>query len=331
MQIVQNRRRFMAGAVAAGAAGLLGNPTRARAEPPPETTTIRIPAVPGACTAPLYMAEDLLHEEGFAEVHYVPTTQVSVGMLADGMLDISMEAPLDYLSLLDADRPLTVLSGVHVGCIELRANDSVQSIKDLRGKRVGVSEIGANDHLLVSTMASYVGVDPTAEIKWVADPKVSQVELFDAGRIDAFIGFPPDRDQPCPRGVGHVVVNFAHDYPWSNYFCCMVTANSDFMRRNPVATKRAVRAILKATDFCHAEPERTAQRLAELGFSRECALMILRDTRYGLWREYDAEDTVRFFALRLNELGRIRKAPNEIISGFTDWRFLEEVRDELKI
>jgi NitT/TauT family transport system substrate-binding protein len=155
--------------------------------------------------------------------------------------------------------------------------------------------------------------------------------LFDADKIDAFIGYPPARNQPCPRDVGHVVVNFAHDSPWSNYFCCLLTANSDFVRQKPIAAKRTLRAMLKATDRCHAEPERAAQRMREAGFSEECALMILRDARYGIWRDYDPEDTVRFFALRLHELGMIKKTPSEIISGFTDWRFLNEVKQELKI
>jgi NitT/TauT family transport system substrate-binding protein len=69
---------------------------------------------------------------------------------------------------------------------------------------------------------------------------------------------------------------------------------------------------------------------ADLGFSYECALMTLKDARYGLWREYDPEDTVRFFSLRLNEIGMIKKTPEEVISGNTDWRFLKEVKRELK-
>ena len=109
-----------------------------------------------------------------------------------------------------------------------------------------------------------------------------------------------------------------------------LAANTDFVRNNPVATKRALRAILRATDICHGQPERVAQRMADFGFSYECALMILKDARYGLWREYDPEDTVRFFALRLHELGMIKKTPNEVISGFTDWRFLDEIKRELK-
>jgi NitT/TauT family transport system substrate-binding protein len=58
--------------------------------------------------------------------------------------------------------------------------------------------------------------------------------------------------------------------------------------------------------------------------------MTLVDTRYGLWREYDPEDSVRFFALRLNELGMINKTPAEVIAGYTDWHSLREIKQELK-
>jgi NitT/TauT family transport system substrate-binding protein len=330
MQIIQNRRRFLAGAAAAGAAGLIGTATRARAEPPPETTTIRLAMPAAACIAPLVMAEEFLHDEGFREVQYVPMPLTGGAMLPDGAVDFDMPAWSDYLPLADAGRPLTVLSGVQVGCYELRANESIQSVADLRGKRVAINDFGTTDHMLVSMMAANVGLKPASDINWVVNPSVSQAELFIAGEVDAFIGFPPGPEKPCPRNVGHVVVNIAHDRPWSNYFCCMAAANADFMRANPVATKRALRAILKATDVCHHQPERAAQRMAALGFSHECVLMTLNDSRYGLWREYDPEDSVRFFALRLNELGMIKKTPKEVISGFTDWRFLEEIKRELK-
>ena len=72
MQIRPNRRRFLAGLAAAGAAGLLG-PRRALAdEAPPEATTIRLAKIPGICIAPQYV-EELLRVEGFNELRYVPT------------------------------------------------------------------------------------------------------------------------------------------------------------------------------------------------------------------------------------------------------------------
>ena len=330
MQVIQGRRRFLAGAAAAGAAGLLGATTGTRAEPPPETTRIRIALPSAACNGPLAMAEELLREEGFADIERKPSTITSWNMLPDGEVDIDMMSWSDFLPLVDAGRPVTVLSGIHGGCLELRANDGIRSVADLRGKRVGINNFGVTDHMLVSLMAAYVGLKPAEEIDWVVNPDVSQVELFEAGKVDAFIGFPPELSQPCPRNVGHVVVNTARDRPWSNYFCCVALVNTDFMRANPVATKRALRALLRATDICHREPERVAQRLADFGASYECALLMLMEARYGLWREYDPEDTVRFFSLRLNELGMLEKTPKEVISGFTEWRFLGEIKRELK-
>jgi len=88
------------------------------------------------------------------------------------------------------------------------------------------------------------------------------------------------------------------DRPWSNYFCCVVVANKSFLDRYPVATKRAVRAILKATDLCAADPERAARALVDRGFTREYdyALKTMKEVNYNRWREYDPEDTRSGFA-----------------------------------
>ncbi|MFB9982449.1 ABC transporter substrate-binding protein [Mesorhizobium kowhaii] len=331
MKIIQNRRTFLAGLSAAGSAGLFKvQPSIAEGEPPPETTTIRLGKPSAACLAPLAIAEGFLHEEGFSEVRYLPQPMTGAAMLTDGDVDFDMQSWSDFLPLVDAGQPVTVLGGVQVGCLELRANDSIRSIADLRGKKVGINNYGVTDHMLVSIMAAYVGLKPASDIVWVVNPSVSQVELFKAGKVDAFIGFPPEPGQPCARNVGHLIVNIAHDRPWSNYFCCMAVTNTNFMRKNPVATKRALRAILRAADVCHREPETVADRMAALGLSRECVLMTMKDTRYDLWREYDPEDSVRFFALRLNELGMLKKTPKEVISGFTDWHYFEELKRELK-
>jgi NitT/TauT family transport system substrate-binding protein len=56
----------------------------------------------------------------------------------------------------------------------------------------------------------------------------------------------------------------------------------------------------------------------------------MKDVRYDKWREYEPEDTVRFYSLRLHEVGMIKSSPQKILAQGTDWRFLKELKKELK-
>jgi NitT/TauT family transport system substrate-binding protein len=156
--------------------------------------------------------------------------------------------------------------------------------------------------------------------------------LFAAREVDAFLASPPEPQELLARKIGHVIVNIATDKPWSQYFCCMVFGNREFVRDHPVATKRFLRAILKAIDICADEPERTAQRLVDGGFAPryDYAFETLTELPYAHWREFDAEDSMRFFALRLHEVGMIKSSPNALLAEGTDWRFLNELKRELK-
>ena len=181
-------------------------------------------------------------------------------------------------------------------------------------------------------MAAQVGLDPANDIRWVADPKVKPIEQFVEGKIDAVLGFPPQPQDLRARHIGHVIVNSTVDSPWSQYFCCMVAANREYVRRNPVAAKRVLRAILKATDICATDPRRIARQIVDGGFTPryDFALQALEELPYDKWRDYDAEDTIRFYALRMREVGFIKSSPQKIISDGTDWRFLNELKRELK-
>jgi len=93
-----------------------------------------------------------------------------------------------------------------------------------------------------------------------------------------------------------------------------------------------LRAVLKAADLCASEPDRVARRIVTGGFAEtyDYALQTLSEIPYEKWRDYDPEDTMRFYALRLHESGLIKSSPNKIIADGTDWRFLNELKRELK-
>jgi NitT/TauT family transport system substrate-binding protein len=112
----------------------------------------------------------------------------------------------------------------------------------------------------------------------------------------------------------------------------MLIGNRDYIRKYPIATKRVLRAILKAADHCATDPPAVARRLVDGGFTDryDYAVQGLSELPYDKWREYDAEDTIRFYALRLHEAGMIKSTPNKIIAEGTDWRFLSDLKRELK-
>jgi NitT/TauT family transport system substrate-binding protein len=225
---------------------------------------------------------------------------------------------------------------VHPGCFELFAHGHIRTFTDLKGKQVGFKEaLGSAEHLYVSIMAAHVGLDPEKDIQWVmtdTDQVVHPIELFIQGKIDAYLAFVSEFPELRARKVGHVIVDTAEDEPWSQYFCCVLVAGTDFVRRYPVATKRALRAILKATDLCATEPEKAARRLIEGGFVQnyDIAFQPLTELPYKVWREFDPEDSIRFYALWLHEFGELNSTPKKLIAQGTDWRFLNELKSELK-
>jgi NitT/TauT family transport system substrate-binding protein len=328
------RREFVKGlAAVAGSAGLFGLDPRqgAAAEPPPETTRIRLAQIPGICVAPQYVAEELLRGEGFTDVQYVKVGSGSMFKAFNaGEIDISMAFVAPFILQVDAGNPIVLLAGVHVGCYELFGTDRVRAISDLKGKTVAIPELGSPHHVFLACMASYVGLNPHRDINLVTQPPTESIKLLAEKKIDALMGFPPVPQELRAKKIGHVVVNSGTDRPWSQYFCCTVAGYREFVRKQPVATKRALRAILKAANLCASEPEQAAKLIAAKGYSYEYALQTMKEIPYDQWREYDHEDAVRFYALRLHEVGMIKSSPQKIIAQGTDWRFLNELKKELK-
>jgi NitT/TauT family transport system substrate-binding protein len=330
-----SRRKFLEGLTLAGTAGLLGlHPRLVAAEPPPETTKIRLVKIPAMCLAPEYLAEELLRLEGFTEVEYVEMDRGGAqAMLFANRADVTAAATYDALPQLDAGKPLVLLAGIHGGCYELFAHERVSALRDLKGKRVAVSVIGSPEYYYIASMMAYVGIDPRKDIDWVfGETSDGTIHLFMDGKADAFLAFPPHPQELRAKKIGRVILDTGQDRPWEQYFCCMIAARPDFVRQFPVATKRAVRAILKAADLCANAPEQAARSIVAKGYEAryEVALEVLKSLSYARWRTHDPEDTLRFYGLRLHEVGLIKNTPQKLIAQGTDWRFLNELKKELK-
>jgi NitT/TauT family transport system substrate-binding protein len=310
---------------------VIRGPWAEAAEGPLETTTVRFQK-PGLCVSSLYIAEELLRAEGFTDIRYLQAPEFGgIGPIR-GEVDFAPVYALEGVRAIDAGEPLMLLAGVMVGCFELFAREGIDSFAELKGKSIGVGAAGSLNSQLVTLVMAQIGLDFIKDVQWVTDPKVKLKELFEQGKIDAFLASPPrapgfacsayrSRARQHRRGPTVVAI----------FLLYVGESNREFVVMHPVATKRVVRAILKATDLCATEPARVAQRLADRDLTPpyDHTLQTLSENGYK-WREYDAEDTNRWYALRLREVSLIKSSPQKIIADGTDWRFLNEIKREMK-
>ena len=253
----------------AGAASLVRMPPAPAAEGALETTSVRF------SKSPAHLRRSPIRRRGAAArrglYRYPLCRNAITGAAAPRRSGAARSiSPLNYaiapIQAIDAGEPITVLAGVHVGCFELFAKEAIRGIADLKGKTVGV-RAWARARARVRLMAAQVGLDPAKDIHWVTDRRSTPLELFAEGKIDAFLGFPPEpqelrarqgrpRDRQHGRGPPLVAVFLLH-----------AVGNREYVRKYPVATKRVLRAILKATDLCATDPTRVAQSVVDRGFT----------------------------------------------------------------
>ena len=219
---MQDRRHFLTTGLSIAAAGLAGAAALAGArqsvaeEAPPETTSLRLGQAPVSCLAPLYILDDLLHDEGFADVRYVPVapSPSASEVIARGELDFGQDFSAPTIIPIEAGVPMVMLSGVHLSCFALFGHESIRSAVDLKGKRVGVANgrVGDSTFVMLSIIAASVGLDPAKDINWVALGPRDSAELFAAGEIDAFMTYPPWVQELRAHNV-HVILDSALDRP----------------------------------------------------------------------------------------------------------------------
>ena len=344
-----SRRTFLRGAaglgITAATATLLnacGSDNDPSAEPsttvegPLETTTIRLPKGAISSFLPVAAALDFLKEEGFTDIQYVSPSRpegVFVEFAAGGFDLMLVPAPMAALRI-DAADPIVILGGINAGLFQILGKDGVTSMGDFRGKTLATSGPGAPDDVFLAVTLANVGIDVRTDVTVVTRPHNEAIQALVAGEADGMTSYPPFASEVQAKGIGHVVLDANTDRPWSQYFFSMPAVHRDFFTKNPVATKHALRALLKAADVVAKDPALAARAMVDLGFIGEplyeATVAGVQGIRHDVWRSYEPADTLRFYALRMREAGLIKSTPDQILSRGTDFRSLRELKRELK-
>jgi NitT/TauT family transport system substrate-binding protein len=339
------RRRTFLGAMGAALATACApsastGKTAAPSVGPLETTTIRIALTP-PCDPWYWLSEPFLREEGFTDIQYGAT-----GGPGEGTAEFGVIYGNGLVAAVDAGAPVIAVAGAHTGCIELWARPGINTIADLRGKRIAINTktltVAGNTAtdlfygFFVSLLA-YVGMQPGDAnfIEIGADKSVNA--YFVDGKADAILT--AGAAGPVLHGTkdnpGRVILDTAADKPWSQNYCCLLVTNREWARANPVAVRRATRAILRSVDAGKRDLRATAKVAIERGayngtpaITEQVVYDVIKDQSFD-WRDYDPEETVRFFALRLGDAKLIKKTPAQIIADGTDFAYFRRLRTEL--
>ena len=314
MQIIQSRRNFLASMSAVGGAAAFGSGTSLADEAPLETTTVRLIKIPGICIAPQYVAEELLRAEGFTEVRYVVSEagRIQAELIASGEADFSLNFAAPLIVAMDAGEPIKVLAGVHPGCFELfvqRARPQRPRSKGQERWRAGLGLEpaplpGRDRHLRRARPAPghRLGASVPRSDPWSCSRKARSTRSW---------AFRPSR-RSCAPGASATCSSTAPSIAPGRSISAacsrrMPRSSRSIRWRRSVCCARSSRPRTSAS----AEPTRVARLMVDGGFaaSYDYALQTMGDVPYARWREYDPEDTVRFYALRLHEVGMITSTP----------------------
>jgi NitT/TauT family transport system substrate-binding protein len=175
--------------------------------------------------------------------------------------------------------------GIHRGCLRVQAavNGPIHTIKDLKGKRIGVPGMGTPPFIFANRVLGANGIDPGKDITWLVFPAGELGLALDKGEVDAVADSEPIGSLLIASGKVRNVADQAQDAPYKDEYCCAVLVNGKFLAKNPKAAAAATRALLKAAKWVETNPAAAARMSVEkkyLGSNPELNAVAISHLRY---------------------------------------------------
>jgi NitT/TauT family transport system substrate-binding protein len=220
------------------------------------------------CEPPIFVAYEngFFQEEGL-DVELVKTDwkglQAGLGL---GQFHANHTLLMYILKPVEAGLDVKITGGIHTGCLRIQAGlkSGIQSVGDLRGKKIGISSLGSPPHLYASrVLAVQQGMDPKKDVDWVVYPPDAVELALEQGQIDAVASAEPIGTILSIREKVRTVSDQALDPAYKDEFCCAAVVNGKFARENPAGAAKVTRALLKGAKWVAANPTAAAKMAVE--------------------------------------------------------------------
>ncbi len=325
-------------AIAASAAAVVTLLTGCtKSDPTPATqgpAKIRVGYIGLTCEAPIFMAV----EKGFFKEEGLDVSLIKCewgnykDVLALGGFDVTHHLVMYFLKPVEQGLDVKFTGGIHRGCLRVQAlvKSPIQTIKDLKGKRIGVPGMGTPPFIFANRVLGANGIDPGKEITWMVFPVGELGLALDKGEVDAVADSEPIGSLLVAGGKVRNVADQANDAPYKDEYCCAVLVNGKFLAKNPKAAAAATRALLKSAKWVETNPAAAARLSVEkkyLASNPELNTVAISHLRY-VPSVSGAEAAVKSAAIEMKRAGML--SPSTDVEDLAKRAFahLEGVSDE---
>ena len=295
---------------------------------------VRVGYIGLTCEAPIFTAV----EKGFFKEEGLDVTLVKCewanykDVLALGGFDVTHHLVMYFLKPVEQGLDVKFTGGIHRGCLRVQAaaKGNIRSIKDLRGKRIGVPGMGTPPFIFANRVLGANGINPGKEITWLVFPAGELGLALDKGEVDAVANSEPIGSLLLSDGKVRNIADQAADAPYKDEYCCAVLVNGKSLARNPKASAAATRALLKAAKWVEANPAAAARLSVEkkyLASTVEQNTIAISHLRY-IPSVSGAEAAVKLAATEMKRAGMLN--PSTDVAGLAGRAFvhLDGVSDE---
>lgn len=233
-------------------------------------TKVRIGYYGGTCEAPVFIA----YEKGFFKQNRLDAELVKLNGdvlkegIATGKLDAVQLSPGTFKPI-EQGLNIKITGGVHTGCIQavVPADSPVQSLKDLKGKTIGVDAIGGVPMVLLSVELSKLGIDPKTDVTWAAYPSPQLQTALEKGTIQAFATWDPFCELAIKGINARLIFSSTHDHDYKYQFCCFIGINGNVIKKQPQVAKAITKAFNEASLWVGKNPKEAARIAIEKNYT----------------------------------------------------------------
>ena len=290
---------------------------------------IDIPGKDGAlCGAPIYIAYEngYFAEEGF-DVNLISADFETrkIG-LNNGSIPI-VNGDFQFFPSIENGIDVKVVDGLHEGCIKfaVKPDSDIKTVQDLKGKKIGVDEIGGTPHQVASLWLENAGISADASKGEVTFLPYSDGNLeFEAlakGEIDVAALWDPLGSIHEKAGDVKILFDLGKDPYFKDHFCCFLYASTKVLNEEPEKVAALLRAYRKAQEWIYENPEKAVDIIVNKKYAsiedKDLAVDLIKSYGYPSADKHNeswdqrVESDVKYFVDGLSKIGYLKSDPDD--------------------